>query len=250
MKIKKNYYVIYGRHAVFSVLKNRTREIYEILISKDKYNPYLKDIPTDLRNLITKTTDKDLDSMCKAEDKHQGIAIKVSEYIFKTTLNDFIKKSEEKKNSCIFIMDEVQDPHNFGAIIRNSYAFDIDAIVIPNANSCSISSGVVRSSAGYSEEIKILKVSNINDAIIKLKENNFWIIGLDSHADESNSIDKIFQKYEKTAFILGSEGFGIKESHKKACDFNIKIPMSQKVESLNVSNAAAIIAYECFKNKY
>ena len=112
-----------------------------------------------------------------------------------------------------------------------------------------MSNAVVRTSAGYSEEIQLIKVTNINDAIIKLKQSNFWIIGLDSHASEKHSIDQLFKEYGKTAFILGSEGPGIKDGHKKACDFNVKIPMNEKVESLNVSNAAAIISYEWFKAK-
>jgi 23S rRNA (guanosine2251-2'-O)-methyltransferase len=145
------------------------------------------------------------------------------------------------------MLDEIQDPHNFGAIIRNAFGFEIDAIITTHHRSCPIGLGVLRSSAGYSEEINIVESKNFAKTIEILKENDFWIVTLDSHENFSGSIEDLIKKYKKCAFIFGSEGPGVREQNKKLSDIRLRIKTNSKVESLNVSSISAIIGYEFFK---
>lgn len=247
--MKKKYELFFGKHTSLAILNSKHRNIDEILISKEKEKEYLSLISKDkFNNLITKTTNRELDRLCKIEDKHQGIAVKCSEYIFNYTLEDLIKEAEDKDNFCILAMDELNDPQNFGSIIRSAYAFEIDAIIITKRNSCSITNSVVRASVGYSELIKIIEVQNLGICLDKLKKQSFWIFGLDSHASDLK-IENLFKEYSKTVFILGSEGFGMRDSIKKNTDINVKIEINKDVESLNVSNTSTIISYEYFNFK-
>ncbi len=246
--MKKEYQLIFGRHTCLAILESKNREVYEIVISKEKSEEYKKIIDKKYSNLIKIYSNNELDKICKIEDKHQGIAVKTSSYIFKYKIEDIIQEAKDAENYCILAMDEINDPNNFGAIIRNAYGFEINAIIITKRNSCPITNAVVRSSVGYSEFIKIIEVPNLQTAIIKLKEENIWTFSLDSHATNLK-LPELFKKYNKSLFVLGSEGQGIRDSIKKLTDIKVKINTNPAIESLNVANTSAIICYEYFNSK-
>ena len=178
------------------------------------------------------------------KDSHQGIIAFVSPIKY-TELNEFVYKLKDKKdNSLVVILDGVQDPHNLGAIIRTAKCAGADAVIIPQRRSASINATVNKSSAGAVSLIPIIQVTNINQCIETLKENNFWIVGIENTGDK-NYFDIDFNM--NCAIVLGGEDEGISKLVEKNCDIIAKITMPGSFNSLNVSNAASIVLFEIVK---
>ena len=144
----------------------------------------------------------------------------------------------------VLFLDQVTDPQNIGAIIRSCVAFDTLALIMQDKNSPAESGAMAKASAGMIEHLPLCHVTNLSRAIQQLKTAGFWTVGMDGYA--KNTIDKI-EKSGKTAIIMGSEGKGMRRLVEEACDITVKLPISPKVESLNVSTAAAIALYEINK---
>lgn len=231
---------IYGKNVALEKL-NSNNKIHKIYIS-DKFNDQKilsliksKQIPTKIVN------NRDLDKMCKG--LHQGIILEVDDvktYDLKETLSNI-----NKEYPLIVILDHIEDPHNFGAIIRSCEAFDVDAIIIPNDRSVDITSTVVKVSVGTIEKVKIIKVSNINNTIKLLKDNGYWIVGTDMEGINYTSIDY----KEKIAIVIGNEGKGISKLVSENCDYLAKIPMKGTVNSLNASVACGIFLSEITRSR-
>lgn len=150
-------------------------------------------------------------------------------------------QSVEKKNGVIVLMHEMNDPHNVGAIIRSAAAFGALGVIVPTRNQAPITETVERVSVGTVHNVPIVKVVNINTAILKLKEAGFWIYGLTEKGSESiyqTGFDK------KSVIIVGNEHSGIDAMALKKCDFKIQIPIDKKVDSLNASVSVGIALYE------
>lgn len=159
------------------------------------------------------------------------------------------KTLDLNKKNLILILNNVEDVHNFGAIIRTAAAVGARGIIVEKVRQAPVNETVLKTSAFNLLKIPIVEVSNINQAIEKMKERNFWIYGLDmfdKNLQEVSVSDNIFQqKFDKnTVLVLGSEGKGLAELVKKKCDFIVSIPMENQVESLNVSVSAAVAMYE------
>lgn len=222
---------IYGKNVVKEKLieKDKIKEIY----LSDRFND--KEILDMIDNDISVVALKnyELDKMVKG--LHQGIIANVEDY--KTyDLKETIE-SIESEYPLIVMLDHLEDPHNFGAIIRTSEALGVDAIIIPNDRSVSINSTVIKTSAGAIEHMKIISVSNLVNTIKYLKEKNYWIIGTDM---DSTSYKKIDYKMP-IVLIIGNEGFGISSLVRKNCDFIASIDMIGKINSLNASVACGIM---------
>ena len=152
------YTIIFGKHSCKAVLDANKREIYEIYISNDEN---LNLIPKNFLKKVKKISLKEMEKLVKLDNKHQNIAIKTSEYSFTGNLEKTIESCNQKKYSCFFILDEIQDPQNFGSIIRNAAAFNIDAIITTHHKSCPIGIGVLRASIGYSEFVNLIESKNL-----------------------------------------------------------------------------------------
>ena len=182
---------------------------------------------------------KSLDELNKMTNNgnHQGIVVEVYPHEY-SSLEEIIRFAKNKKQPLILLLDEIEDPQNFGAIIRSADAFGVDGIVIKNNNQVPLNWTVAKVSTGAIEYVKIAQVSNLSNAIKVLKENGYWIYAADGAAKES---------YEKmnydgaVALVVGSEGRGISPLVMKNSDFIIKIPMSGHVNSLNVSVSTGIL---------
>lgn len=251
-KNEKRKEIIYGKNACFGCIQGykngiKNREIYEIYMLQNKFDDFLRKIPQSLRNLIKKCNSHELFSITHEQDKHQGIALKVSNFNF-LELEDLINEDNKIEKKAIFLLEEIQDPQNVGSIIRSSFCFNIDGIILTEHSSCRITSAVVRASAGYSECSRICQIKNTILAIEKLKKNGYWIIGFDVNTNTQENITEIVNKYDKCVFIFGSEGKGIKDSTKKKCDIIVRLPMNKQAESLNVANTASIIGWEIMKS--
>lgn len=176
---------------------------------------------------------------------HQGVAATIScaEYV---TVEDILEISEKKgTNPFIIICDEIEDPHNLGAIIRTAEAAGADGVIIPKRRSASLNSTVHKTSAGAASWVPVARVSNLAAAIDKLKESGVWIYGTDASGENYDGVDL----KGSIALVIGSEGFGMGRLIKEKCDFLLKLPMNGKITSLNASVAAGIFMYEAVRQR-
>ena len=226
---------IYGKNVVKEKLTTNAK-INKALISK-KFKD--KDIIELIKNKNIKINFVDpivLDN--KVKGLHQGIILEIDD--IKTYSLEEILPTINKKYKTIVMLDHLEDPHNFGAIIRTSEALGIDAIIIPNDRSVKVNSTVVKTSAGAIEHIPIIKVPNLSWAIKKLKENNYWIIGTDMLGQDYNKQDYNMD----ICLVIGNEGKGMSKIITNNCDFVVGIPMKGKINSLNASVSCGIILSE------
>lgn len=226
---------VFGKNVAEEMLSGN-KQINKALIS-DKFND--DKILNELRKKKIKTikvSKYELDQ--KVSGLHQGIVLEVPNYKYKK-LEDVLKKED----SLFVILDHIEDPHNFGAIIRTCEAAGVDAIIIPEDRSVDVNGTVVKTSVGTAERMNIVRVKNIVNTIDKLKKEGFWIFGTDMDGTDYSTLD-----YRgKCAIICGNEGFGMSRLVKENCDYIASIPMKGTVNSLNASVATAIIIFEAVK---
>ena len=175
----------------------------------------------------------------KVDGLHQGIVLEVEE--FKTySLEYLLEKVKNKDNPVIVMLDHLEDPHNFGAIIRTCEALGVDGIIIPNDRSVGITGTVIKTSAGAIEYITIARVANLGSAIEKLKKNGFWVVGTDMNGEDYTKIDYNMP----VCLVIGNEGHGMSKVVRNSCDFIAEIPMKGKINSLNASVSCGIVLSE------
>ncbi|MEG0615279.1 MAG: 23S rRNA (guanosine(2251)-2'-O)-methyltransferase RlmB [Oscillospiraceae bacterium] len=177
---------------------------------------------------------------------HQGVVAvgACAEYV---SVEDILEISKEKGTPpFIIICDEIEDPHNLGAIIRTAEAAGADGIIIPKRRTASLNYTVFKTSAGAASWLPVARVPNIAVAIDNLKKNGIWIYGTDSSGEDYTKTDL----KGAVALVIGSEGNGIGRLIKEKCDFLLKLPMLGKITSLNASVAAGIFMYEAVRQRY
>lgn len=225
---------VYGKNVIREAVLNN-RKIYEVLIDeKFSDKTYLNFL--DEKNITYKLTNKGQLNNLTNKGIHQGIVAKINPYQY-FGLADVLKKDRRQR---FLILDEIEDPHNLGAIIRTAEATKLDAIIISKKNQVPLNATVAKVSSGAIEHVRVVVVPNINQLIKTLKENNVWVIGTDGAASKDY---KEMPKDLSVAIVLGNEGQGIRHLVKQNCDILVKIPMYGKVNSLNVSVAAALMMY-------
>lgn len=239
--------IVIGRNAVIEALKG-DRTIETLYISNNKLEGSINTIVSlakEKRVLIKEVDRRKLDAMCNGE-VHQGVIAKITPYKY-SEVSDILAFAEKRGESpFIVILDEVEDPHNLGSIVRTAELFGVHGIIIPKRRSASVSATVYKSSVGAIEHVKIAKVTNLNATIEDLKQKGIWIYGADIRAEEySYQVD--FSG--PCAVIIGNEGRGISKLTVQKCDKLIKIPMVGKINSLNASVAGGIIMYEVLKGR-
>lgn len=184
---------------------------------------------------------KDMDRLERGN--HQGIILEVEDFKY-VSEGEMLDNLPQKP--LIVILDHLEDPHNFGAVIRTCEAAGADYIVIPKDRSVSVNKTVMKTSAGAVNNVKIVMVTNLNNTIKKLKKLGVWMVGTDM--DNSTSYDEIDYNVP-IGLIIGSEGFGMSRLVKQNCDFIARIPMNGKINSLNASVAAGIMIYEVIRQR-
>ena len=232
--------IIYGKNMVLEALRNKDK-IKKVYLTKNNL-----DLIEKYKQKISKiqiSSIKELDML--ASGNHQGIVAEVEEYGY-VSLEEVIKKHKDDKNVSLAILDGLEDPHNLGAILRSADASGIDGIIIPKNRSVQLSSTVAKVSTGAIEYVDVIQVVNLVNTIKTLKENGYWIIGLEL----DGSVDYRKQDYTgKIAVIIGSEGRVISKLVKENCDYLVNIPMVGHVNSLNASVSASILFYEILRNR-
>lgn len=239
--------IIEGRNAVIEALRaNRTIE--QILVASGDVTGSINVVLAlaKEKKVVVKQVDRRKLDQISETGAHQGVIAQITPYEY-FELEDILEYAHKKEEDpFIIILDEIEDPHNFGSIIRTAETCGAHGIIIPKRRSVGVTPTVYKSSAGAVEHMRIAKVSNLNNTIDKLKENGIWVYGADM-SGESYCCDANFNG--PLALIIGSEGKGILKLTKEKCDVLVKIPMVGKISSLNASVAGGILMYEILKQK-
>ena len=236
--MKKTSFYIVGKHAVIGALKNPKRRVLRVLLTEESKKNLNRE--NQHLNLLKNTeifyrSKKELDKYNNKENMlHQGYVAEI-EHLEKSFLKDFIKG----KNDLTFVcLDGVTDPRNIGSLVRSAASFNLDGIIVKERHFPMDSKLMYKSASGSMEHVNIFKVSNINTTLKFLREKNFWVYGFEANSDK----DFTDIKWNGNNILLfGSEGHGIKKHTEKYTDFSVKININKKVESLNISNSAAIV---------
>lgn len=230
---------IYGINASIATIKNNDN--CEIFLLENNYRmiKYLKEIHRKFK-FIGK---EEMERLCNSSN-HQGIVVLVND--FKCLSLEELLIDINKPYPLLLMLDGIEDPHNFGAILRTADGVGVDGVIISKHRSAPLNSVVAKVSTGAINYVKIAQVTNLNQAITKLKKSGFWIVGTDANTEVSyTSVDyKI-----PIVLVVGSEGYGISKLVLEKCDYKVKIPMIGRVSSLNVSVATAIILYQIYNNR-
>lgn len=192
-----------------------------------------------LRYMITTT--HEIESLIGREAVHQGILVKLKEERLYTSFDEMASLVSKKERPLLLLLDELQDPHNVGAIIRSAVAFGADAVLLPEHRTTHLTGTVIKSAAGTNFSIPIVRIGNVTTTLLALKEKGFWIYGLTGSGDTLLT-KAVFDT--PSVIVVGSEGEGIAKKTLEHCDFRLSIPMDAKCESLNASNAVAVTLYE------
>ncbi len=230
---------IYGKHAVEEAVKSKPKAIKEILL-----DPQMDDMK--LRNLIKSSgvrTSAYMGKRIKGVDddaNHQGVIAEVALDQLVISYQQFIDSLQVGPNTALVLFNEVQDPHNVGAVIRSAAAFGIAGILIPEHNQSPVTGAVVKVSAGMAFRIPLIQIGNENNTIRDLKKRGFWIYGLAGEGNNSLTTEKFDAP---AVFVLGNESVGLREKTREACDVLLSIPMNPECESLNASAAMSVTLY-------
>ena len=232
-----------GINSTISIINSKRFQINKLLLIRNsqaeknqKLNKALRMVKS---NLIRKVNDKKLSFRFKT----QGVAITFSGDLILDENADY----PNEKDSCLLVLDQVEDPQNFGQIIRTVECAGIKGIIYSKHHSVSLTETVLQVSQGAFVNMKFYEVTNIRNELKKLKKNNFWVVGLENsvNANPWYSIDYS----DKTAIVIGSEGSGIRKKVLETCDFIATIPMQGITNSLNVGAATSAIAFEMLRQK-
>ena len=238
--------IIFGKNSVLEALSAGDREINKIIISKNIHS----DSKLNKIKVLAQQNGVVFQFVAKekfapyAEYNHQGVVAMISPIKY-TDLDEFL--AQPHQNNSVIILDGIEDAHNVGAIIRTAVCAGVSGIIIPARRNAQINSVAEKTSAGAINHIPIIKVNSLTNAVEKLKKSDWWIIATDASAKDNyyniNYNDMNF------AIIMGAEHAGVSKSLLKASDFVVKIPMLKEFNSLNVSNALAIVIFEAVRQK-
>ena len=233
--------LLIGRNAVTEALKS-DREIDTLILMRNNNNPALARLASMAKEkgaVVKEVDSKKLDFMCGGAN-HQGVAAYVAAHEYSSIDEIFAYAEEKGEAPFIVVCDEIEDPHNLGAIIRTAECAGVHGVIIPKRRSASLNFTVGKTSAGALEYMRVARVSNLASTIDELKEKGCWIYGADMDGTD----------YKKTDFsgavvlVIGSEGKGIGKLIRQKCDAIVSLPMKGNINSLNASVAAGILMYE------
>lgn len=233
---------LYGDHAVIAALANPARKFRRLVLTRAKFDALDAETKGRIEEQIAaEIVDKEAITRLLPENAiHQGIALLPS------PLPDHgieaLIESADQGPLVVAILDQVTDPQNVGAILRSAAAFNVAAVIMPDRHSPPITGVLAKAASGAVETVPIIRVGNLSRALDQLAERGFWRIGLDGHAEQE--LSQAVATLEKVAIVLGAEGKGLRQLTTQKCDLLARLPISPQVESLNVSNAAAITFYE------
>jgi len=231
---------LFGTHATLAALANPMRKIKRVLVTKNTQAELQKPL-AGIKNIAVVDAPK-IESALPPGSVHQGIAVECDP-LDQPSLQDWLSERIEKP---VLLLDQITDPHNVGAILRSAAAFDVGAVIATDRNAPGESGVMAKAASGALETVPLISVTNLVQTIELLKKAGYWIAGLDGTAKQPLHEAKLDAK---TALVLGAEGKGLRRLTAEHCDFLVRLPMSNRMESLNVSNAAAVALYEFFVDR-
>ncbi len=237
---------IIGKNTVIEALESE-RSVQKLYITENLNAPLAKKLQglAKANNApVQRVPKKKLDQL--VEGNHQGIAALVAAYDY-ASLDELFQKAEEKEEETFFlILDEIEDPHNLGSILRTADATGVHGVIIPKRRAVGLTATVAKTSVGAIEHIPVARVTNIVQTIEELKSRNVWIAGTEADATEDyRRLDGALP----IALVIGNEGKGISRLVKKNCDWTVSLPMKGSVSSLNASVAASLLMYEVLRKR-
>lgn len=232
---------LYGHHAVAAALANPLRKVLRLLATAEAAAKLAAapGVPERALSQLRAAARAEIDQQVGTEAVHQGVAVLVHPLEF--DLADVLTATMAAADSCIVVLDQVTDPHNVGAILRSAAAFGAAAVIAPDRHAADESGAMAKSASGALDKIPYVKAGNLNRAIEVIKEHRYWLVGLAADAPQDLSAVKLGGRI---ALVLGAEGEGLRRLVRENCDHLARLPMAGDMESLNVSNAAAVSLYE------
>ncbi|MGC4378163.1 23S rRNA (guanosine(2251)-2'-O)-methyltransferase RlmB [Fictibacillus sp. Mic-4] len=237
-----------GRNPVLEVLRSG-RDINKIMIGEGSQKGPIHQViklAKEKNVLVQHVPKQKLDQLSDGAN-HQGVMAFVASYEY-ADMEDLFKKAEERGEEPFFILlDEIEDPHNLGSILRTADAVGAHGIIIPKRRAVGLTAAVAKASTGAIEYVPVVRVTNMVQTMKELKERGLWFVGADMKGNED---------YREANFnmplglVIGSEGKGIGRLVKDTCDFLIRLPMRGKVTSLNASVAAGLLLYEVYRKRH
>ncbi|MBI1274818.1 23S rRNA (guanosine(2251)-2'-O)-methyltransferase RlmB [bacterium] len=244
VKGRSDRYWLYGWHPVLAALGNNKRQFYRFFATADALEQLQSQKPELAAKAakigVVKATSQDISALLAQDVPHQGILLEAAP-LPGEGLEAIL---DSKRTGPVLLLDQVTDPHNVGAILRSALAFGARGIITTDRHSAQEAGALAKAAAGALESMPLVRVPNLVNAMLALKSAGYWVLGLDGDATVTLHDAK---PTDKTALVLGSEGKGLRRLSAERCDQLVKLPMSGEMESLNVSVAAAIALYECFR---
>jgi 23S rRNA (guanosine2251-2'-O)-methyltransferase len=241
--------LVIGRNTVREVLRYNPKRVKKLLIAKSSGNTAGSDHRvTEIIALaesagipVQKLTQDELATLVQSTS-HQSVALELNDRDF-SSLSDIVQQTKSATSSIILALDGIEDPHNFGALLRAAECFGVDAVLWSKNRGVQITPAVTKVSVGASELLRLVPVSNLAQALEKCKAAGFWTVVAMLGAG-AESLDT-FTWPDKTVLVVGAEGEGVRDRTAKEADFRVYIPLSGRVESLNVSQAGALLLHSC-----
>ena len=232
-KEKKNVDLIYGKNPIREAIASKRLKL--VYVSEGFSDSIFLDLIKKNNVPIIKKTNQELSSM--VDGVHQGLVGEAKPYEY-SSLEEIIHIAKKQTNPIIVLLDGINDPHNLGAILRSCYVFGVSGVIVKKHHQVSLNSTVAKTSAGAINYVKVAQVSNLSNAINRLKEEGYWVVSTDGSGNTNyQDINYDF----KVALVVGSEGEGISQLLLKNSDYIVKIPMFGHVNSLNASVATAVL---------
>ena len=232
---------IYGYHPAAAVLANPQRKILRVVATPEAAERLQQDRSVAAYNLerIRTMDRRDIDGLVGADAVHQGVAVLTRPLEY--DLHEILAGLEGRATACLVLLDQVTDPHNVGAILRSAAAFGASAVIAPDRHAPEETGVMAKSASGALDKLPYVKTVNLVRALEMIKEFQFWLVGLDA---EAPTVLSDIDLGGRIALVLGAEGEGIRRLVAETCDHRARLPISNAMESLNVSNAAAVALYE------
>ncbi|MBU9720244.1 MULTISPECIES: 23S rRNA (guanosine(2251)-2'-O)-methyltransferase RlmB [Bacillaceae] len=238
---------IIGKNPVIEVLKGK-RPINKIWISEGSQRGQMSTVMEMAKNAqvnVQFVPKAKLDQM--VDGQHQGVVAQIAAYEYQD-MSVLFKKAEERNEAPFFLLlDELEDPHNLGSIIRTADAVGAHGVIVPKRRSVGLTSTVAKASAGAIEHVPVARVTNLARTMEDLKKQGLWFVGTDAKGKEDyREVDLDMP----VALVIGSEGKGMSRLVKEKCDFLVSIPLAGNVTSLNASVAASLLMYEVYRRRH
>lgn len=239
--------LIMGRNTVLEALRSE-RDIHKIWVAEGATKGQIQQVVAVAKEnkvMIQVVPKKKLDQM--VEGNHQGVIAQVAAYQYAELDDIFRKAANKQEDPFILLLDELEDPHNLGSILRTADASGVHGIIIPKRRSVGLTATVAKSSTGAIEHVPVVRVTNLSRTIEELKERGVWIAGTDAKGSQD------YRKMDGTmplGIVIGSEGRGMSRIIKEKCDFLFHLPMVGHVTSLNASVAASLLMYEVYRKRH